>query len=129
MQNVALGPERRSERSPWASRALRLLLQQVAEQYGLSSVVLADRAGQMWAAARLGPGDVEVAHSLAGLLPVTEDAGHCWVQRNGHNMLVKRVEVGETPLLLAGLGAEDATWLALRHAAFGIKRILGALVE
>jgi hypothetical protein len=129
MQNATHSEERRSERSPWASRALHLLLQQVADQYGMKSIVLADVSGQLWASARLGSGATEMALSLTGLLPPGGAPGHCWVRRDDRQMLVKRVEVGETPLLLAGLGAEDAVWLALRHAAFGIKRILGALLE
>lgn len=125
-QSSIIYEERRRRRSPWASEALRFQLQEVARLYRQDAVVLADSRGQLWAASeRAGAG--ELALSAAGLGPLADAEGFCWVQRGGTPMLCKTLQVDGTTLYLAARGPGYSSRSALTHAASGVQRILAGL--
>jgi len=104
-----------------------MLLKQVAQQYCLDPLVLADQSGQLWSGTGVDSEAVELAHSVAGLEPLTNQDGFCWIQQDRGAVLLKQVDVAGTTLYLAARGPQRDAWLALKHASFGVKRILGPL--
>ena len=120
--------DRRKTRSTWASEALGHQLREVTGCYSMESLVLADRGGNLWAAAAADPTSVQLARAVARLGTLASGSAFQIAQQSGRSVRVCRLQIGSAALFLAAQGAQRSTEPALAHAAEGVERILASLL-
>jgi hypothetical protein len=125
---ISLQPERRRQRSPWASEALHLQLLQVAHAYGLDALVLSDSLGHLWAASSHETSPVGQIAGLASRSQTKQGESLARTRIGRKSLLVHKLEVGPATLFLAAQGAPRRSKPALEDAVPGVKRILSALL-
>jgi len=122
--------ERRSQRSPHASQALNYQLCHVSRKFDLDAMVLADADGRLWAASTWDPARSHLASTVATMGVLAGGRDRFTIAHDvGRSVGVKTLRVGSALLYLAAQGAQLRTRPALDHAATGVERILGSLVQ
>lgn len=116
--------ERRVARSPWASEALGLQLQHTTLIHGLDSMVLADAAGNLWAASQLDRGRAHLASTVADTGSLGRGGRFTIARQRGRSVTVRRLRVGRATLFLAAEGQQPRCEKALDQARPGVERIL-----
>lgn len=127
---VYQGEERRRDRSPYVSEALRMQLAAIADRHKIDTIVLADSAGLLWAASHPTGGSSLAARVAQGLDPDR----HAFVQvmPQPDPITARRLQVGPAELYLVARGSGYATRRsrrALIEATRGVRRILGSLIN
>jgi hypothetical protein len=121
-------PERRIQRSPWASEALRHQLSEASARFAVQQLLLVDTLGHAWARSS---GEIEPAELAQMLRAGGFFHGNSRIRtlrHQGTSVTIKPLLVGEAALYLVARGAQRRSRAALQMVTPGVQRILGTLL-